>query len=128
VGKPFPQKAGIALSVDDMNARALLITAAAAEDVGSGAELLSRVHAGFGRIGRLVLRATLNRKDVNVVAINGGFVKPCWSLQLLFRSMRCQPYVTIAVLVLCCCHSPTAAPFAAQIPSLSLSMLHTCSR
>jgi hypothetical protein len=35
--------------------------------------LPSRVacNAGFGRIGRLVLRATLNRKDVNVVAING---------------------------------------------------------
>lgn len=32
---------------------------------------VSRIHAGFGRIGRLVLRATLNRKDVNVVAING---------------------------------------------------------
>lgn len=31
------------------------------------------MHAGFGRIGRLVLRATLNRKDVNVVAINGKF-------------------------------------------------------
>jgi hypothetical protein len=29
---------------------------------------------GFGRIGRLVLRATLGRKDVNVVAINGACV------------------------------------------------------
>jgi hypothetical protein len=39
------------------------------------------LHAGFGRIGRLVLRATLNRKDVNVVAINGKFFRglqtPC---------------------------------------------------
>lgn len=30
----------------------------------------------FGRIGRLVLRATLHRKDVNVVAINGVC---CWA-------------------------------------------------
>jgi hypothetical protein len=31
--------------------------------------------AGFGRIGRLVLRATLDRKDVNVVAINDPFIE-----------------------------------------------------
>eukprot|EP00775_Hariotina_reticulata_P009479 gene9479-9643_t len=30
---------------------------------------------GFGRIGRLVLRATLHRKDVNVVAINDPFIE-----------------------------------------------------
>jgi glyceraldehyde 3-phosphate dehydrogenase len=30
---------------------------------------------GFGRIGRLVLRATLDRKDVNVVAINDPFIE-----------------------------------------------------
>jgi hypothetical protein len=34
------------------------------------------VHAGFGRIGRLVLRATLDRKDVKVVAINGEYDQP----------------------------------------------------
>jgi hypothetical protein len=37
--------------------------------------LLAFVHAGFGRIGRLVLRATLDRKDVKVVAINGKFAQ-----------------------------------------------------
>jgi hypothetical protein len=31
--------------------------------------------AGFGRIGRLVLRATLDRKDVRVVAINDPFIE-----------------------------------------------------
>ena len=30
---------------------------------------------GFGRIGRLVMRATLNRKDVEVVAINDPFIE-----------------------------------------------------
>jgi len=34
---------------------------------------------GFGRIGRLVLRATLNRKDVNVVAINDPFIESTYA-------------------------------------------------
>jgi glyceraldehyde 3-phosphate dehydrogenase len=32
--------------------------------------------AGFGRIGRLVLRSTLSRPDVEVVAINDPFIDP----------------------------------------------------
>ena len=29
---------------------------------------------GFGRIGRLVMRASLDRKDIDVVAINDPFI------------------------------------------------------
>jgi hypothetical protein len=32
------------------------------------------IAAGFGRIGRLVLRSTLGRPDVEVVAVNDPFV------------------------------------------------------
>lgn len=38
---------------------------------------------GFGRIGRLILRATLNRKDVEVVAINDPFISPDYAKYLL---------------------------------------------
>lgn len=38
---------------------------------------------GFGRIGRLVLRACLNRKDVKVVAINDPFISPDYAKYLL---------------------------------------------
>lgn len=53
------------------------------------------LHAGFGRIGRLVLRATLNRKDVNVVAINGEpFGSPAKPLQLFSGACVVNLYVT----------------------------------
>ena len=38
---------------------------------------------GFGRIGRLVLRACLNRSDVKVVAINDPFISPDYAKYLL---------------------------------------------
>lgn len=38
---------------------------------------------GFGRIGRLVLRASLNRKDVEVVAVNDPFISPDYAKYLL---------------------------------------------
>ena len=38
---------------------------------------------GFGRIGRLMLRATLNRNDVEVVAINDPFISPDYAKYLL---------------------------------------------
>lgn len=36
-------------------------------------------HPGFGRIGRLVMRATLERDDVEVVAINDPFIDAAYS-------------------------------------------------
>src|SRR5574344_239853 len=38
---------------------------------------------GFGRIGRLMLRATLGRKDVLVVAVNDPFIAPDYAKYLL---------------------------------------------
>lgn len=38
---------------------------------------------GFGRIGRLVLRATCDRKDVEVVGINDPFISPDYACYLL---------------------------------------------
>jgi len=38
---------------------------------------------GFGRIGRLVLRATLNRDDAQVVAVNDPFITPDYAKYLL---------------------------------------------
>lgn|SRR5574344_294767 len=38
---------------------------------------------GFGRIGRLMLRATLGRKDVVVVAVNDPFIEPDYAKYLL---------------------------------------------
>src|SRR5574344_779872 len=38
---------------------------------------------GFGRIGRLMLRATLGRKDVLVVAVNDPFIEPDYAKYLL---------------------------------------------
>ena len=38
---------------------------------------------GFGRIGRLVLRATVGRDDVEVVAINDPFITPDYAEYLL---------------------------------------------
>ena len=38
---------------------------------------------GFGRIGRLMLRASLNRNDVEVVAINDPFISPNYAKYLL---------------------------------------------
>jgi hypothetical protein len=35
------------------------------------------IHAGFGRIGRLVLRASLCRKDVKCVAVSDSLRTPC---------------------------------------------------
>ena len=38
---------------------------------------------GFGRIGRLILRASLNRDDVEVVAVNDPFISPDYAKYLL---------------------------------------------
>ena len=38
---------------------------------------------GFGRIGRLVLRVALERKDVEVVGINDPFISPDYASYLL---------------------------------------------
>ena len=38
---------------------------------------------GFGRIGRLIFRATLERKDVDVVGINDPFISPDYACYLL---------------------------------------------
>ena len=38
---------------------------------------------GFGRIGRLVFRATLERDDVEVVGINDPFISPDYASYLL---------------------------------------------
>lgn len=83
--------------------------------------LLAFVHAGFGRIGRLVLRATLDRKDVKVVAINGKFAQ---ALQ--------APAAAISELALSTLRHPSdrycSAVTCVQTPSSSPSMPLTCSR
>ncbi len=36
---------------------------------------------GFGRIGRMVLRASLDRDDIEVVAVNDPFIPPEFGVQ-----------------------------------------------
>lgn len=76
------------------------------------------VHAGFGRIGRLVLRATLKRKDVNVVAVNGKLFAALCAFIAAMSTLRSCSNVTVTLV----------ASVRAQTPSLNLSMLPTCSR
>lgn len=51
------------------------LPASQSQQRGFGGADLVRAFSGFGRIGRLVLRATLDRKDVQVVAINDPFIE-----------------------------------------------------
>ena len=54
---------------------------------------------GFGRIGRLLLRVTLNRDDVEVVAVNDPFITPDYAKYLLtYDSMHGKLDADIEVL------------------------------
>ena len=41
------------------------------------------LHAGFGRIGRLVLRIATTRDDIEVVAVNDPMVDPKYMVRVL---------------------------------------------
>lgn len=54
---------------------------------------------GFGRIGRLVFRASLGRDDIQVVAVNDPFLDPAYMV-----SLRCRLSRIVVLLGVFYCH------------------------
>ncbi|KAI8533321.1 hypothetical protein RHMOL_Rhmol10G0000300 [Rhododendron molle] len=52
---------------------------------------ISHVLAGFGRIGRLVLRIASSRDDIDVVAVNDPFVMQSTCLQAYIQKRPISP-------------------------------------
>lgn len=74
---------------------------------------------GFGRIGRLVLRATLNRDDVQVVAVNDPFVDTNYIVRARFSPIKplkvIQPFLTS--FFRCTCSSMTVHMASSKVRS-----------
>jgi hypothetical protein len=86
--------------------------------------------AGFGRIGRLVLRSTLDRKDVEVVAVNDPFTDPEYMAYMCVWEGGCcnlchaKGFWTFAT-AFCCYFLPSSAGHESTVASHCSSRVET---
>ena len=50
---------------------------------------------GFGRIGRMVLRAALSKPEIEVVAVNDPFISPEYSISFFFFPQFARQYLQL---------------------------------